>query len=97
MARIKWTHQAIEDVKSICDFIARDAPHIAQIFVQRIFKAVGRLEDFPQSGRIVPELQNEFVREIIFGNYRIVYRLKLNKVEIITVYHSARILDITNL
>ena len=48
-----------------------------------------RLIDFPQSGRIVPEIGDRSIREIILGNYRIIYRLRSEAVEILTVHHGA--------
>ncbi|MEH2412091.1 type II toxin-antitoxin system RelE/ParE family toxin [Nostoc sp.] len=73
MARVSWTSQALNDLEAIGDFIARDAPNFAQAFVNRVFQSVERLEQFPCSGRVVPEIAQEDIREIIFGNYRIVY------------------------
>jgi plasmid stabilization system protein ParE len=61
------------------------------LVVERIVAAVGRLEDSPRSGRMVPELGDESVREVIHGNYRIVYRLRDDIVEIATVFHGARL------
>lgn len=64
------------------------------MFASKIIDSVTRLEVFPESGRIVPELNDLKIREILLGNYRIIYRLTENLVEIITVYHSARLLNI---
>ncbi len=97
MARINWSDQALDDLDAICDFIARDAPRYAQVFANRVFESVERLELFPKSGRIVPELQLETIREIIFGNYRIVYRLKQKEVEILTVFHAVRLFDFSEI
>ena len=58
-----------------------------------VLQAVERLEDFPASGRMVPEANDPAVREIILGNYRIVYRVEQELVETLTVYHGARLLD----
>ncbi|NJL28664.1 MAG: type II toxin-antitoxin system RelE/ParE family toxin [Thermoanaerobaculia bacterium] len=95
MARIRWTLQALDDIDAICDFIARDAPRTAKKFGQRLYEAVEPLERFPQSGLIVPELGRSNIRELRLKKYRIIYRL-LDKetVEILTVYHSARLLDL---
>lgn len=93
MAQIKWTPQGSNDLESIAHFIAKDSPHYARLFVIDIFRAIDRLADFPKSGRIVPELKNPRIREIISGNYRIVYRLKEKTAEILTVYHGAKLLD----
>ena len=75
------------------EFINKDSSQYARLFVVDIFQAVDRIAEFPKSGRIVPELGNPAVREIILGNYRIVYRLKDKHVELLTVYHGARLSD----
>lgn len=93
MAKIKWTPQALDDVAAIANFIARDSVYYAGIFTVKTFEAVERLELFTESGRIVPELNRKEIREIILGDYRIIYRVKEDIVEILTVYHSARLLE----
>jgi plasmid stabilization system protein ParE len=65
----------------------------ASLFVLDIISAVDRLESFPGMGRVVPETNDESSREIIFGNYRIVYRLKSDLIELLTIYHGSRLLD----
>ena len=92
MARVRWSNQALVDVEAIGNFIARDAPSVAQVFVERVFEAVKRLEAFPRSGRIVPEIGQEDIREIVFGSYRIVYVVSEDEVNILTVFHAARLL-----
>ena len=92
MARVRWSNQALADLEAIGDFIARDAPSVAQVFVERVFAAVKRLEAFPRSGRVVPEIGQEDIREIIFGSYRIVYVVSEDEVNILTVFHAARLL-----
>ncbi|MCC5599234.1 type II toxin-antitoxin system RelE/ParE family toxin [Nostoc favosum] len=90
MAQVSWTSQALTDLEAIGDFIARDAPSFAQVFVDRVFQSVERLQQFPLSGRVVPEIAQEDIREIIFGNYRIVYLVSNDEVNILTVFHSSR-------
>ncbi len=94
MATIKWTPQSLDDIEAIADFIARDSDYYALMFTEKVFSTVERLKLFPESGRMVPELNRKKIREIIFGNYRIIYRVKEGLVEILTVYHSSRLLDI---
>lgn len=93
MVEVRWTPQAAEDLNSIVEFIARDSPQYARLLVVDIFQAVDRIAAFPQSGRIVPELNDPIVREVILGNYRLVYRLKDASLELLTIYHGARLLD----
>lgn len=91
MTRVIWAPQAIQDVEAIRTYVARDSAHYADLVVERIVTAVARLENNPRSGRMVPELGDESVREVIHGNYRIVYRLRGDVVEIATVFQGARL------
>lgn len=65
----------------------------APVFIQKIINSVERLIEFPRSGRIVPEFNVENIREIIFHNYRIVYRIKNTYLEIILVTHGAKLIN----
>jgi len=55
MAKIKWSHDSIEDLKEICRFIAIDSPYYSNLLSDRIFEMVEHLELFPEMGRHVPE------------------------------------------
>ena len=92
MTRVVWTLQAAADVQAIHDFIGRDSARYAEVVVDRLLSAVDRLERFPRSGRVVPELQREDLREVLLGNYRIVYWLVEDRAEVLTVFHSSRLL-----
>ena len=93
MAELRWTPQAANDLESITNFIAADSPHYASLFALDVLTSVERLQVFPRSGRVVPELHVSDIRELILGNYRIVYRIRGDVVEILTVWHGARLLD----
>ena len=93
MAEIRWTHQAADDPEAITSFIAADSSSYAMLFAINLLAVVERLLDFPFSGRVLPEFDDPAIREILFGNYRIIYRLKGDIAEILTVYHGARLLD----
>lgn len=93
MEKIIWTDQARDDLKSIYQYIFRDSPKYADITINKIIEITERLEYFPFSGRIIPELRKENIREIIFGNYRIIYQIMSSNVNILTVYHSARLFN----
>jgi len=93
MAQVKWTPQAIDDLDAICLFIARDSPQMASIFAERAFRAMDRVENYPRLGRVVPELGIEDIREIILGSYRLIYRIRLDEIQVVTVHHGARLLD----
>jgi len=91
MTEIRWTPQALDDLAAIRDYVARDSTHYATLLVERLFAAVDRLSAFPESGRIVPEFQRPDLREVILGSYRIVYRLRDRRAEVLTVFHGARL------
>lgn len=93
MVEIKWTLQALDDLDAICLFIARDAPQVATLFAHRVFKATERIGVFPRSGRIVPETQNESIREIFLGTYSVIYKIRTDEIRILTIHHGSRLLD----
>jgi toxin ParE1/3/4 len=69
VARVIWTDPALADLEAIAAYIARDSPRQASLFVQRAFRAADRLEAFPQLSRIVPEIGEDTVRELILHPY----------------------------
>jgi toxin ParE1/3/4 len=86
--KIEWTEPAVDDLAGIRDYIARDSEFYAGKFVGRIIEAVEKL---PEMGRRVPEAEEqEGIREILFQNYRIIYRLRSEKVQILSVLHGSR-------
>lgn len=91
MTRITWAPQASEDVEAIQAYVARDSAHYADLLVERLVAAVTRLESHPLSGRVVPEVGDESLPEVIHGNCRIVYRVSFEAVEIVTVLHGAQL------
>ena len=88
---IFWTRQAVADVESIREYIAQDSRTYAVLVAERIVASVERLAAFPQSGRIVPEVGDPSLREVIHGTYRIVYRNVEADIHVITVHHSSRL------
>lgn len=91
MVKIVWTALAVEDLKTIHEFISKDSRVYADRFIDKIIKRVDQLEHFPRSGRIVPEFDTEHLRELIEGHYRIIYRIDTDEhIGIVRVHHSAR-------
>lgn len=90
MAEIVWTGPAREDLKEIVSYIQRDSLVYASAFAFHLEEHVKQLEIFPESGRYVPEDATKTYRELLFGDYRIVYRHEKDVVTIITVIHGAR-------
>ncbi|MDI6801318.1 MAG: type II toxin-antitoxin system RelE/ParE family toxin [Thermodesulfovibrionales bacterium] len=91
MGKIKWTEKASIHLQTIHEYIARDSKTYATRFVRSLIKATTKLETMPRIGRIVPELENYGFREVIYYNYRIVYRVRGDEdIEILAVLHAAR-------
>ncbi len=96
MAKVVWTDSAIYDLNDIGEHISKNSIRYAEITVDRLFSSVDILEKYPDAGKIVPELDNESIRELIRGSYRIVYRKKsIERIDILTVHNSARMLGNT--
>ena len=90
MGEVIWAPSALDDLDFIAEYIARDSVDQAALFVTRLFEATDRLQEFPFSGRVIPEIGNQCCREIIYSSYRIMYRLEGNEVWITGVVHGAR-------
>ncbi|MBV9243099.1 MAG: type II toxin-antitoxin system RelE/ParE family toxin [Acidobacteria bacterium] len=88
MAQIRWTEQAADDLEVVAEYIARDSVYYARLFVLDVLAAIKRLQQFPAMGHIVPETNKSHLREVLLGNYRIVYRHSSDVVEILTIYHG---------
>ena len=90
MVEIIWTELAIEDLESIHAYISKDSKVYADRQVDKIIKRVDQIGNFPKSGRVVPEFNSEFIRELIEGNYRIIYKIHSDNIGIVRIHHAAR-------
>ena len=91
--KIKWTNETLERLIEIEEFISKDSPERAAIFVDQLIEhAEESLPGNPRMGRTVPEIANPDIRELIFRKYRIVYRITKNRIEILTVFEGHRLL-----
>ncbi|MDZ7720006.1 MAG: type II toxin-antitoxin system RelE/ParE family toxin [Balneolaceae bacterium] len=91
--QVVWTPQAEKDLEAIEDYFLKVAPDFTEIIVDEIQSRVKQLENFPQIGRMVPDIYDHNIREILYRNYRIVYYLpetETDPIEIITVFHSSK-------
>jgi toxin ParE1/3/4 len=88
--KLIWTDPSIEDLRSIRDYIARDSEYYAIDLIERLILSAERLVQFPRLGRVVPETHNQNIRELFCENYRIIYRIAGERVEILTVVHGGR-------
>lgn len=90
--RLVWSEEALERLTEIEAYIARDNPIAAERFVGRLIERASTIVDNPRMGRMVPEHQRPDLREIIERNYRIIYALREEAIEVVTVVEAHRIL-----
>jgi toxin ParE1/3/4 len=90
MAELIWSPQAFQDLDEIAAFIDRASPRYAQTLVQQVFALAATIPTQPRLGAEVPEFERDDIRERLVQNFRVIYRLRGEDVEIITVIHGAR-------
>lgn len=90
--KIFWTKEALLRLQDIEEYISRDN-HVAAIeFVDKLISVAETIVDYLEKGRIVPELSMEKIREVLHKNYRIVYLIKKNSIDILTVFEGHQLL-----
>jgi len=92
--KIIWSPLAIDRTTEIAEYIARDNPSAAMIWVETLFDKVEILKSSPKSVRVVPESNRDDIRELIYGNYRIIYRVDKKILSVLTVRHGKQILPL---
>lgn len=88
--KVHWTETAEKHLDAIHAYIALDSPEYAKHMVDRLTRRSKQIAVFPKSGRKVPEYEQDTVREVIENPYRIIYRIKLDQIDILAVIHTAR-------
>ncbi|MCK5193886.1 MAG: type II toxin-antitoxin system RelE/ParE family toxin [Desulfobulbaceae bacterium] len=89
-----WSPLAVDRASEIAEYVSQDNPTAAQKWVDTVFSKVEQLKSFPESGRVVPEIEGHDFRELIYGNYRIIYRIEKKQVSILAIRHGKQILPI---
>jgi toxin ParE1/3/4 len=85
---------AIDRASEIAEYIAQEKPSAAEKWINTVFSKVQQLKSSPDIGRVVPEIRNDRFREMIYGNYRIIYRIEKTQISILTIRHGKQILPI---
>ena len=91
---IVWSPLAVDKASEIAGYIAQDKPSAAEKWIKTVFSKVEQLKSDPEIGRIVPEIRNNQFRELIYGNYRVIYRIEAEQISILTIRHGKQILPI---
>lgn len=94
MRKLIWSSRALDDLDGACDYIARDSPKYACVLAERVIALGEKILQQPYLGAVVPEYRREELRERHVQNYRVVYRVSADRVEIVAVVHGARLMPL---
>ena len=92
--KVRWTHTAIGHLASIYEYIARDSARYARRLVDRITSRSRQIARFPMSGQMVPEYQDPDIREVLDGQYRVIYEVAASDIHVLAVVHGAQLLPL---
>jgi len=87
---VYWTRNAKRELRAVHDYIAQNSPAYARAMVDRITRKTEQLGRWPRLGAQVPEYSDESIREILVLPYRVIYRVRESRIQILSVVHSAR-------
>ncbi|MFH1857499.1 MAG: type II toxin-antitoxin system RelE/ParE family toxin [Candidatus Omnitrophota bacterium] len=87
---VKWSVPAKNDLKQIFDYISQDSQYYAKNVVHNIIEKTELLNDFPEMGRVVPEVGETNVRELFFYSYRVIYEITPESISILAIAHGKR-------
>ena len=91
MVRIKWLTSSKQDLKEIYDYISLDSKRYAKLQIDKIYAKTQVIKKQIYIGKEVEEIKDASIREVIEGNYRIIYRIKsATEIHILMIHHGAR-------
>ena len=91
--KLRWSPRAVQRAEEIATYFAQDKPGAARRRLEAIFTAAETLPESPRRGRVVPEVGRPEIRELLLGNYRLIYRIETASLSILTIRHGRQILD----
>jgi len=97
MARVIWTHPALQDLDTIADYIALDKPIAARKLVRTVFTKVSKLARFPQMGSVPPEISDLPYRQLVVPPCRVLYRIDIKSIYIVAVLRGEQMLQVDKL
>jgi plasmid stabilization system protein ParE len=87
--KVHWTDTAEGHLDATYDYIAQDSPEYARRMLDRLTRRSQQIAQFPFSGRRVPEYDVDQIREVIEGSFRIIYHIKSDQIDVLSVIHGA--------
>jgi toxin ParE1/3/4 len=91
--KVVWSPEAVDDLESIAEYIARDSRFYAGAVVEKMLGVARNIAEHPQAGRVVPEVGEETLREHFVYSYRLLYRIGRERILIVAVVHGRRLLE----
>jgi len=88
--KVHWTNRALAHLLDIYEYIAQDSPVYAKHTIDQLTRRSEQLGQYPESGRMVPEYNAPDIREVIEGNYRLIYRILDEQINVLAVIHTRR-------
>ena len=85
---LRWTEHAVSQLAAIAEYISADSPVYAEQVVEQIVRRLAQAQAFAESGRVVPEVGREDVRELIEAPYRLIYRVRADALEVLAILHA---------
>lgn len=95
--KLCWTDRARRDLLAIGRYIARDNPVASRRWLAQLRSRAREATGAPRAGRVVPEFEREDVREVFLRTYRIVYRIREDNIDVLTVFEGHRLFPIRRL
>lgn len=92
--KVSLTESALDDLESVEGEIKAYSPKLAKSIISKFFDKFDLIGTFPEIGRVVPEIGNPFIREVIHKKYRIIYLVKRNNIEILRIIHGSKLVDL---
>lgn len=95
--KIVWTESGVSDAEAIAEYIARDSRLYAAQFTLNARVLAKTLRSFAERGRSVPEIKRSDVRELLWGNYRMIYQITADTIYVVRFFHGAKVLNIADI
>jgi len=91
--KVRWTRESLIRLREVKSYISKDNPQAAEKFLDKIINLAESIKENPEKGRIVPEITISNIRELLYKNYRIVYIVKKESIDILTVFEGHKLLE----
>jgi toxin ParE1/3/4 len=91
--RISLAESAVQDLEDLREWYdSQSAPDVGERLIREILASLEQLVDFPESGRVVPEFEQPWLRELVRPPFRIVFRVDDGRIRVVRVWRSERLL-----